>query len=474
MDSSMNRYDVGTKEDLDTLLDFTHAEGAIRNHPGRMNNMFDVGGGGIYTPNGMKINGGIMTGSFADNNMLQSRSDALPSPFTHSSLPHYNTTSLSYPFPGRPDFDPTTIMGGGPILGNTQLSGSLLNVPDTQRPSSIDFPQTSAVPIKHLQENEDAIAPEPKLKRTRQSKKKKPTPEEEERKRREFLERNRQAASKSRTRKQDATAALQKKAQAYGRDNFDKKIIVATLENEIAALKKHFCDHVEYNDPELKARIERHQATYSDRYTYSDNSSPAIPQSTISFSSMPGQPIGSPATSVEFSISAQGAHMQRTGSGVSNKSSNLYHADGLLNLHSPNIANAILHAENEKAKAKDEEYMKKYRAQNKTAQEEYEIAMSIASSGGLSSEALGSEDLSSEDLSSEDLSSEDLSRAHEGSESTSLITTPENSIKEIPCLMTSLAARDTRRGMQQQNFDNPRLESLINTSLSGVSPSEFL
>ena len=458
VDSSMNGYGSGINEDFDDLLDFTQAEGKAENHPGRTNNIFDFGGGAIYTPNSMNINGGMMTGYFSDNTMFQSRSDA-PSLFANYGLPYYDTTSSDYLLPGRPDVDSTIIMGDGTISGGAQLSAGLLNVSDTQIPGSVDYPQTSAEPIKHFQENEDGVAPEPKPKRTRRSKKKKLTPEQEEKKRKEFLERNRVAASKCRTRKQEATAGLQERVQAYGRDNVKMKFTVVALENEIAILRKQCCDHVECNDPELKAGMEHHKATYSDHSIYGDNSSPATPQSNNSFGSMPGQSVGSPATIADAYISAPAAapgYMQRTGSGTSNRSNNLYHADGTLNLRSPDNTNAMLRAENKKAKAKDEEFMKVYREQNKTAQEEYEIAMSrqyskssTASSGALSS-------------------------GHEGLECTTLNTTPENLTKEVPCPMTSHNGGGTRRGMQQKSLDNPRFESLINNSLPGVSPLEFL
>jgi len=295
------------------------------------------------------------------------------------------------------------------------------------------------------------------------SKEKKLNVEQEEKKRKEFLERNRQAASKCRTRKQEANSALQAKVTAFGHHNEMLKAQLAMLKVELVEVKKMLLSHADCIDPEFKAGMERHESMYGNRSTLGDDSFLATPQSSHSFGSMPGQSMSSPGmdslemgTGLNSGPATPSWDMQRVGSGMSSMSRNPYHVDGSLSLQSPLVTDQMLRAERKKKLEEQEEYMKDYRSGNKAAQEEFEAAMSRQNSR--SSKA----------------SSGSSSSGHEGSAYTSAITTPETSAKETSCPMTAAMERATRRGMPQKNLENPRTESLIDPSLPGVSPLEFL
>ena len=441
-DSSMSAYGGANNEDLDDILDLAQNGGQGELNSGGMNNMFDFGSGGIFTPNGMNVNGGMMQGSVGNNNMLQPQSSSS----TNHGLPQYDLNSSGFPF--SVEVDPSIIMGSAQTVTGTQRSGTLPNFSDNygQLPSTV-FPRESTLSVKNSQDPEEPV---PKPKRTRQSKKKRLTPEQEEKKRKEFLERNRQAASKCRTRKQEATAALQAKSQSYAHHNAEMKHIVDTLESEIAELRNKLLAHVNCNDSELQAAVERYQSMHRNGSVYGDHDSPARPHSSHSFVSMPSQSMGSPGMGMDVLNSGPATptlDIGKTSSGLSSTSQNPYNADGLYNLNSPHVPNQMLYG------SRKEELASEYRPGNPAAQDKYEIAMSRRSSKS-SSCSTGS------------------SSRNDASEYASSITTPETLTKENSA--RAFMGRATTRGMPRKLFGNPRIESSIDSYLPNTSSMEVV
>jgi hypothetical protein len=425
-DSAMNGYGDENNRDLDSLLDFSGGEGtaAVEHIPTATNSMFDFGG--RLTPNGMNINGGMMIGTFAENMF----------PFSpNHGLPHCNAIS-GFPFPQQ--VNPAAIMG--PTQNGFQPSEDLQNFSNNQEQvSGMSYSHSSEVAVKQSEEPEEVVVPKPK--RTRRSKKKKLTPEQEDKKRREFLERNRQAASKCRARKQEQNSTLQARAQEASFLSSQMKEEVAFLKTQIADLSNTLFSHSNCNDPDIKAAIEHYASIYpASASTLGDNGSSTRPVSSHSFA----------ANSNPFTPSWE---MQRSGSAMSN-SSQLYKPDGSPSSVSGDTAVQMLKKAGKKQLKMGHDYMAGYK-EYKQAMEEQEIAMSRQNSNGSSSSSSAS------------------GSTHEGSGHTSAITTPENSAKEM---IYSMATRATRRGVPHKSLENPRNKSLVDPSrsLPGISPSKFL
>lgn len=401
-DSAMNGYGQESNNDLDQFFNFPQADGS--NYPLQ---------GGLFTPNGVNINGGMMQGPYAEKSLFQF------SP--NHGLIQYEPNSMEFPFPQ--EVNPATIMGPSqPLNGFQSSEGSQSVSNDQEQASDMAHSQGSELPVKRSAESEGVDIPKPK--RTRRSKKKKLTPEQEERKRKEFLERNRQAASKCRLRKQEATSALQAKAQEYSLWNSQLKENAHALELEVAELKALLFSHPKCDDPEIARAIEFYKSMKPNGSVLGDTlkSGPATP----SF------------------------EMQRSDSWMSARSDDTHNPDGSLNKFSRFLTRDMLREASKSQKAEQEAYMKEYTKQRK----EESMAMSRQNSR------------------ESDSSSEATSSPTDASGYTSAITTPETSTKENICsMMTSMA---TRRGMPLKSFENPRCETTIDPSLPGVGPTEFL
>jgi hypothetical protein len=407
-DAVMVGYGQESNNDLDQFFNFPQAD--------RANYALQ---GGLFTPNGMNINGGMMLGQFGQTTSFQ---------FTpNNGLSQYDAGSMGFPFPQ--EVDPAIIMASSQPVNSVQPSGALQDISNGQGgPSDMVFAQGSQASVERSTEPEEATLPEPKRKRTRQSKKKKLTAEQEESKRKEFLERNRQAASKCRQRKQEATAALQAQAQEYGFMNTQLKGNVHELELELAELKALLYSHPKCESPEIQRTIEYYKSKDKDQNESALNhvleSTPASP----SYDS------------------------ERRDSSVSMRSDDTHTPDGSINIH---LTKDMPRQLSRKQRAEQEEYMKEY-----TKQQEEDLYMSRRGSKAsiTSSEAMGS--------------------ATEGSARsgyTSAITTPEQSNKEIATPSAdTMAMGGVRRGVPLKSFENPRYKGLVDPSLPGLDPMEYL
>jgi len=442
--------------DLDAFLDLPNTEGTASHDLG---NMYQFGGG--LTPNGMNINGGLMTVPFGEN-MFQPRSIDGTLQFTNHGLSHYDSSSAGFPFPG--EVNPAIIM----TSAQPAYSGASRIISNGQQQTR-SFAQAHGLGVpKTTQEPEEATPPKPK--RTRQSKKKKLTAEQEEKKRKEFLERNRQAASKCRTRKAESISALQTRVQDTTFQNSQMKEVVAALKEEIADLSNRLLSHANCNDPQLKAAIEHYKLMAANGSVYGGNISPTMSNSSHSFGSMHEPSMVSPgASDVGVGILNSGPatptwEMQRNGSDISQRSENPYNEDGTLNLFSSNVTNTMLREGSKKRKAADDKYMAELRKSNKQLADEHQFAMSRQNS---------KQGVMSRQSSKQSNSSSERSSRNNSSGNTSPITTPESFSKE-KCNTEGGMVRGTRRGMVQKSLENPRTKQLIDPSLPGVSPLEFI
>ncbi len=272
--STASGFGDQSNHDLDQYLNFHQPDGLAAQNPDGVNDMYLFRSG--LTPNGMDIDGGVTQTAFEDNNLFP--------PGPSQSLLQYGLHS-GFPFP---QINPATIMG--PPQSLTGLHDSVLqNLSNGKgNPGGMTYSQASEKP------QEVQVS---KPKRTRRSKKKQLSQDEQDRKRKEFLERNRVAASKCRLRKQEATTALQERAQEYNLRNGQMREEIEVLSAQVTELSSLLLRHSTCNHPGLETSLFEHYRSVTQRGAgggLGDSCSSARPGSSHSYGSLNSCTIGSP------------------------------------------------------------------------------------------------------------------------------------------------------------------------------------
>lgn len=134
----------------------------------------------------------------------------------------------------------TTTAAGPPVYGHATATSATSPESNTQT-------GTTAV-----SEDEKPVAP---VKKTRASRKRKkqPSQQEQEAKRSKFLERNRIAASKCRSKKKDWTQTLEMNLKERERERMNMNLEISKLKTELLRLKQFAFDHKDCNDSNINS-----------------------------------------------------------------------------------------------------------------------------------------------------------------------------------------------------------------------------